>query len=112
MALFRHASGWSFEASFRGRVRPGTTTCVGPSSGCGNIPDVGWEQSGGESKPAVTGSVYRLWEGRSAGVRLGRTVESVSWGGCEGRHKAGTYGDLMGLAGRGLARHFRLGTRH
>ncbi|MCY4081291.1 MAG: hypothetical protein OXF54_13700 [Caldilineaceae bacterium] len=26
-----------------------------------------------------------------------RTVESVSWGGCEGRHKAGTYGDLMGL---------------
>jgi len=29
-----------------------------------------------------------------------------------GRHKAGTYGDLMGLVGRGLAGHFRLGTRH
>ena len=28
----------------------------------------------------------------------------------EGRHKAGTCGDLMGLAGRGLARHGRLGT--
>ena len=25
---------------------------------------------------------------------------------------AGTYGDLMGLAGRGLAGHIRLGTRH
>ena len=39
----------------------------------------------------------------------GLTVESVSWA-YEGRHKAGTYGDLMGLAGRGLARHVRLGT--
>ena len=28
----------------------------------------------------------------------------------KGRHKAGTYGDLMGLAGRGLAEFFRLGT--
>ena len=33
------------------------------------------------------------------------------WGGCEGRHKAGTYRELMGLAGRGLAGHVRLGTR-
>ena len=32
----------------------------------------------------------RLWARRSAGARPGRTVESVSWGGCEGRHKAGT----------------------
>ena len=76
------------------------------------IPDLGWEQSGGESAPAVAGAVYRLWARRSAGARSGRTVESVSWGGCEGRHKAGTYGDLMGLGGRGLAGHFRLGTRH
>ena len=27
-----------------------------------------------------------------------------------GRHKAGTYGDLMGLARRGLAKLFRLGS--
>ena len=33
-------------------------------------------------------------------------------GRAEGRHKAGTQGDLTGPAGRGLARHFRLGTRH
>ena len=37
-------------------------------------------------------------------------VESVSWGGCEGRHKGGTYGDLMGPAGSGLARHLRFST--
>ena len=43
-------------------------------------------------------------------ARPGLTVESVSWA-YEGRHGAGTYGDLMGLAGRGLARHLRLGTR-
>ncbi len=30
----------------------------------------------------------------------------------EGRHKAGACGDLMGLAGRGLAGHLRLGTCH
>ena len=42
----------------------------------------------------------------------GRTVASVNWGMCEGRHSAGTYRDLMGLAGRGLAGHFRLGTHH
>ena len=50
------------------------------------------------------------WARRSAGARPGRTVASVSRGGCEGRHMAGTYGDLIGLAGRGLAGHFRLGT--
>ncbi|MCZ0938990.1 MAG: hypothetical protein OXJ55_10160, partial [Caldilineaceae bacterium] len=32
--------------------------------------------------------------------------------GALGRRKAGIYGELMGLAGRGLARHVRLGTRH
>ena len=41
--------------------------------------------------------VYRILERRRAGARFGRTVESVSWGWCEGRHRAGTYGDLMGL---------------
>ena len=30
----------------------------------------------------------------------------------QGRHQAGTYGDLMGLAGRGLVRYLRLGTCH
>ena len=77
------------------------------------ILDLGWEQSGGESAPAVAGVAYRLWARRIAGAWPGRTAESVSWGGCEGRDKAGAYGvlmRLMGLAGRGLAGHFRLGT--
>ena len=78
----------------------------------GGIPELGWEQSGGESVTAVAGTVYRFRARRSAGARSGRTVEFVSCGGCEGRHKAGTYGDLMALAGRGLAGHFRLGTCH
>ncbi len=42
-------------------------------------------------------------------ARHGLAVESVSWA-REGRHKAGTYGDLMGLAGRGEARLVGLGT--
>ena len=63
-----------------------------------------------EAISAVAGVVYRLCARRGAGARLGRTVESVSWGVCKGRHRAGTYGDLMGLAGRGLAGHLRLGT--
>ena len=71
--------------------------------GNGYIPALGWEQFGGESVPAVAGVVYRLLARRSAGARSGRTVESVSWGVCEGIHMAGTCGDLMGLAGRGLA---------
>ncbi len=33
-------------------------------------------------------------------------------GQAHGRHMAGTYGDLMGLAGRGLAGHLRIGTCH
>ena len=78
----------------------------------GCIPDLEWEQSDGETVPAVAGVVNRLWARPSAGARPGGRVESGSWGGCEGRHKAGTYGDPMGLAGRGLARHLRLGTCH
>ena len=73
---------------------------------------LGWEQFGGESVPAAAGVVYRLWARRSVGARPGRTVEAVSWGGCEGGHMAGTYRDLMGLAGGGGARHLRLGTCH
>ena len=75
------------------------------------MPDLGWEQSGGESMPAVAEKVFRLLARRSACAWPGRTVEFVSRG-CEGRRKAGTYGDLMGLAGRDLARHLRLGTCH
>ncbi len=49
--------------------------------------------------PAVAGVVYRLWARGIAGARPGRTMASVGWGRCEGRHKAGTCGDLMGLGG-------------
>ena len=52
---------------------------------------LGWEQSGGESAPAVAGLVYRLWARRSAGAR----PESVSLGvrGQEqGRHVRGSDG--------------------
>ncbi len=61
---------------------------------------------------AVAGVGYRLLARRSAGASPGRAAESVSWGGCEGRHMAGTCGDLMGRAGRGLAGHFPFGARH
>ena len=82
-------------------------------SGCsGCIPDLGWEQSGGESMIAVVEIVYRLLERGGAGAGPGLIVRSVNWRGREGRHKAGTYRELMGLAGRGLARHLRSGTRH
>ena len=79
------------------------------SAPVGCIPALVWEQSDGESVPAVAGVVYRLWARRSAGARPGRKVASVGWA-CEGRHKAGTCEDLMGLAGRGRARHLRIGT--
>ena len=62
--------------------------------------------------PAVVEIVYRLLERGGAGAGPGLIVESVKWRGREGRHQAGTYGDLMGLAGRGLAKHLRLGTCH
>ncbi len=47
-----------------------------------------------------------MWEMRGDGVRYCGPALS----GAQGRQKDGTYGDLIGLAGRGLARHFRLGT--
>ena len=58
------------------------------------------------------GIVWRPLEGRRRGARPDIIVGSVSRRGCEGRRRAGTYGDLMALAGRGLARHLRLGTCH
>ena len=60
----------------------------------------------------MAGTVYRLCARRSADAGPGRTVASVSWGRCEGRHMAGSYGDLTGQAGRGLAGHLRSGTCH
>ncbi|MDE0079511.1 MAG: hypothetical protein OXO50_18470, partial [Caldilineaceae bacterium] len=56
--------------------------------------------------------VYRLLERGGAGAGPGLIVWFVKWKGCEGRHKSSTYWDLMGLAGRGLVRHLRSGTRH
>ena len=78
------------------------------NGGC--IPDLVWEQSGRESVPAVAGVVYRIWARRIAGARPGRTVESVSWGGCEGGHKAGPYRELTGLKERSVANPSRAGT--
>ena len=80
--------------------------CFELCGGC--IPVLGWEQSGGGKMPAVAEIVYRLLERRMAGARPG----SVDWRGCEGRRKACPYGDLMGLAGRGLAKLSRLDTCH
>ena len=73
---------------------------VHPSFGVGTV----W----GGKMPAVAEIVYRLLERRMAGARPG----PVDWRGCEGRHKACPYGDLMGLAGRGLAKLSRLDTCH
>ena len=61
---------------------------------------------------AVVEFVYRLLERGGAGAGPSPIVGSVNWRGREGRHKAGTYRELMGLAGRGLAKLFRMGTCH
>ena len=58
-----------------------------------------------ESVQAMAGTVYRLCARRSADARPGRTGESVSWGGCEGRHMAGAYGSGTGYG----AKHGRRG---
>ena len=49
----------------------------------------------------VNGS-YVIWRDAVQAPGPGLTVESVSWA-CEGRHQAGTYRGLTGLAGRGVA---------
>lgn len=51
------------------------------------IPDLGLEQSGGESTPTVVGSVYRLLERRRARSRLGLIAGSADWMVYEGRHR-------------------------
>ena len=72
----------------------------------GYIPILGWAQSGGEIMTAVVEIVYRLEERGGAGAGPGHIVGCVKWRGREGRHKAGTYRELMGLAGRGWGNSF------
>ena len=70
-----------------------------------------WMGTDWEFIPAVAGIVCRLLQRRRAAAKTGLTGRSVGFlGGGQGRHKAGACGDLMGLAGRGLAGHLRLGT--
>ncbi len=59
---------------------------------------------------AVVETVYRLLERGGADAGPGLIVGFVKWWGREGRHKAGTYRELMGLAGRGWAKLLRLET--
>ena len=67
--------------------------------------------------PTDCPGVYRL-PMRAGGTGTHKGCPYGSWAsedqaeGGQGRHKAGTYGDLMGLAGFGLARHLRSGTCH
>ena len=73
-------------------------------------PRFGWEQSGREIMTAVAGAVYRLWARHMQAPGL-----AVRWRPSVGEGaRAGTWpapiGDLMGLAGRGLAGHVRSGT--
>ena len=60
----------------RAGTRPAPTVEFG-GGWTGRIPDLGWDKSGGESKPAVAGFVYRLLVGRRASARLGLKVGSV-----------------------------------
>ena len=60
---------------------------------------------------AVAGIVCRLLPRRSAAAKPGLTGRSVFLRG-QGRHKTCLQEDLMGLAGRGLTKHLRLGTCH
>ena len=65
----------------------------------------------GISASGGKGCLPSLGETRGRAPEPDCTVESVTWG-CEGRHKASPYGEYIGLAGRGLAKLFRLGTRY
>ncbi len=75
----------------------------------GYIPDLGWEQAGGEITPAVVGIVYRLLERRRAGCRpgyAGEAVNLVGTGQAQGlplqERCGGTAGKLQGLGAGGL----------
>lgn len=52
----------------------------------GSIPDLAWEQPGGEFLPAVAETGCRLVERRGAGGRPSRTAGFVGWR-VQGRHK-------------------------
>ena len=84
---------------------------------------------GADSAPSIRQGASQNLDGNSLGIHASRGWDSLPalaetegsrqdwpyrevgwfWGG-QGRHKAGACGDLMGLAGRGLAGHLRLGT--
>ncbi len=55
------------------------------------IPDLGWEQAGGESVTEVDGRVYRLLARRSACAWPGPATAFVCRG-CEDRHMAAATG--------------------
>ncbi len=59
--------------------------------------------------PVVAGIVCRLLQRRRAAAKPSLTGRSVDWGG-QGWHKTGPRGEVMGLAGRGLAKHLLFGT--
>ncbi len=73
------------------------------------VPELEWGRSGEDSVPAAAGIVDRLLKRRGAGAWPGRTAGSID-GVALCRHTAGIYGDLIGLAGRGLAKLLRLDT--
>ncbi len=66
------------------------------TSDAGCIPDLGWEQSGGEIVPAAAGIVYRLLERRRAGARPGLTGGRLIGGARSGTGPAPT-GPLGGI---------------
>ena len=71
-----------------------------------HVPRSNWTTDPGKSRAhtrPVRTTLFSLPPGRGGGKRMGDF-------GCEGRNKADAYGDLLGLAGRGLAGHVRLGT--
>ena len=73
------------------------------------VPELEWGRSGEDSVPAAAGIVDRPLKRCGAGAWPGRTVGSVD-GVALCRHEAGTYGDPIGFAGRGLAKLLRLDT--
>ena len=70
-------------ADVPGQYRGGRPSCP-IHAGYGCIPDWGWEQSGGESVPAVAGVVYRFWRDAVQAPGL-----ALRWRRSVGRARAG-----------------------
>ena len=88
LPVFEHASGLECPNSFFLRVTIVLVATKVKLLECGGASQIlGWEQSGGESAPAVVGTVTVFGREAVLAPGPGRTVESVGWGGCEGRHK-------------------------